>query len=117
MGVEAFAEKVEQEWAFLKDGPTTLTDKELDRVKACFTEPAYEAINDADANLKFLAQAAIEPAYARWLAHNTHDHKQAGYKSVTISLKETGIAPGDITDVQMDAVACRASGHDQSTSM
>ncbi|MFN3397547.1 MAG: nitrite/sulfite reductase, partial [Sulfurimicrobium sp.] len=32
-------------------------------------------------------------------------HKQPGYRSVTLSLKKTGIAPGDITSEQMEAVA------------
>ncbi len=31
MGVDAFREAVEQEWAALKDGPTTLTDEEIAR--------------------------------------------------------------------------------------
>lgn len=104
MGVEAFTEKVEAEWAFLKDGPSTLTDAELERVKKCFTRPAYEALNDDDANLALNAQAS-EKAFSNWLQQNTHAHQVAGYKAVTISLKHTGIAPGDITDMQMDFVA------------
>jgi sulfite reductase (NADPH) hemoprotein beta-component len=32
-------------------------------------------------------------------------HKRPGYRSVTLSLKPTGIAPGDITSDQMDALA------------
>jgi sulfite reductase (NADPH) hemoprotein beta-component len=34
-----------------------------------------------------------------------HAHKVPGYAAVTLSLKAPGAAPGDITDVQMDAVA------------
>ena len=105
MGVEAFSEKVNKEWSFLKDGPSTLTDKELDRVKACFTEPDYEAFDDNDANLNLNAQTSNNTAFSNWLNQNTHAHKKSGYKAVTLSLKKTGIAPGDITDTQLDAVA------------
>lgn len=34
-----------------------------------------------------------------------HAHKVAGYSAVTLSLKKTGVAPGDITDRQMEVVA------------
>ncbi|NRA42130.1 MAG: nitrite/sulfite reductase, partial [Pseudomonadales bacterium] len=105
MGVDAFREKVDAEWAFLKDGPTTLSDNEIDRVKAHFTDPDYQIIDDNDAELALQAQAHAEPAFAAWLQHNTHAHKQAGYQAVTLSLKVAGVAPGDITDSQMDAVA------------
>ena len=105
LGVEAFKEKVEAEWAFMKDGPSTLTQQEIDRVKSHFTDPAYEAIDNGDAELALQSQAQNNQDFAHWLAHNTHTHKQAGYKSVTLSLKVAGVAPGDITDVQMESVA------------
>ena len=44
---EVFAEKVEAEWAHIKDSPETLTEEEVKRVKAYFTEPAYESLDDA----------------------------------------------------------------------
>jgi sulfite reductase (NADPH) hemoprotein beta-component len=47
----------------------------------------------------------VEPAFARWLERNTRPHKQAGYRSVVLSLKKTGVPPGDITAEQMDAAA------------
>jgi sulfite reductase (NADPH) hemoprotein beta-component len=34
-----------------------------------------------------------------------HAHKTPGYAAVTLSLKAPGVAPGDISDVQMIAVA------------
>ncbi len=105
MGVEAFREKVEEEWEFLKDGPTTLTQTEIDRVKGFFTEPAYESFDDNDAELSLQSQAQNEPAFAAWLAHNTHAHKKPGYKAVTLSLKVAGTAPGDVTDSQMEAIS------------
>jgi sulfite reductase (NADPH) hemoprotein beta-component len=44
-------------------------------------------------------------AFALWFSHNTHAHKKAGYRIVTLSLKKTGVATGDITSEQMEAVA------------
>lgn len=105
MGAEAFKEKVDEQWAFMKDGPSTLTDKEINRVKDCFTAPDYAKHNDDDTNLQLQSQAQSNKAFANWLQQNTHPHKQAGYKAVTLSLKFTGVAPGDITDKQLDAVA------------
>ena len=105
LGVEAFRAKVEEEWQFLKDGPTTLTQTEIDRIKSYFTGPAYEALDDVDAELSLQSDAQNNPAFAAWLAHNTHPHKKPGYKAVTLSLKVAGVAPGDITDSQMESVA------------
>ena len=42
---------------------------------------------------------------ASWARRNVHPHKVAGYAAVTLSLKKSGVAPGDITADQMDAVA------------
>ena len=98
-----FAERVAAEWAHLKDGPNTLTQQELDRVAAHFVDPAYQALDDQQTALAALD--ADNPGFARWRQRNVEAHKKAGYCAVTLSLKVTGIAPGDITDKQFDAVA------------
>src|SRR5207237_3337076 len=36
---------------------------------------------------------------------NVHPHKVPGYAAVTLSLKKTGVPPGDVTADQMDAIA------------
>jgi sulfite reductase (NADPH) hemoprotein beta-component len=105
MGVDAFKEKVEAAWAPMKDGPSTLTTKEIERIKSHFTAPDYVQYDNTDSELALQAQAQKNPAFTNWLSRNTHLHKQAGYKSVTLSLKVAGVAPGDITDVQMEAAA------------
>jgi sulfite reductase (NADPH) hemoprotein beta-component len=89
----------------MKDGPSTLTTKEIERIKSHFTAPDYVQYDNTDSELALQAQAQKNPAFANWLSRNTHLHKQAGYKSVTLSLKVAGVAPGDITDVQMEAAA------------
>lgn len=103
---EVFARQVEEEWAHLKDGPNTLTQAEVDRVASFFAAPAYVAQATADAGLE--AKRGADKAFAAWLKRNVHGHKVPGYAAVTLSLKKTGIAPGDITDQQMDIVAALA---------
>ena len=102
---EVFAEKVEAEWAHIKDSPETLTEEEVKRVKAYFTEPAYESLDDATAEASLSSQAQEHKAFSRWLERNTHPHRIPGYRIVTLSLKPTGIAPGDVTDSQLEAIA------------
>ncbi|WP_137817098.1 nitrite/sulfite reductase [Pseudomonas sp. 2FG] len=103
LGPEVFAEKVEAEWAFLKDGPSTLTDAEVERVSQHFVDPGYQALTDEDAALAQLD--AEHPGFARWRARNVVAHKKPGYAAVTLSLKPTGVAPGDVTDKQLDVIA------------
>ena len=103
MGLEKFRAEVESEWAYLKDGPSTLIQSEIDRVAAHFVDPDYEVLPDVDAD--FEHQQLEHKAFARWVERNVFAHKKSGYAAVTLSLKKTGVAPGDATDAQLDAVA------------
>jgi len=103
LGEERFKAQVEEEWAFIKDGPSTLTTAEVERVSQFFTKPAYRELTDATAQLQALDQQY--PGFARWRQRNVFAHKQAGYAAVTLSLKAPGQAPGDISDRQLDAAA------------
>ncbi len=100
---EAFAQKVEAEWAHLKDGPGTLTQAEVDRVSAHFAAPAYESLPAVDADYR--ARRETDKAFSAWARRNVHGHKVPGYAAVTLSLKKTGVPPGDATAEQMDFVA------------
>ena len=103
LGIEEFKRQVEADWQFTKDGPCTITVEELNRVAACFTAPAYEQLPEGDA-----AVAALQrdnKAFANWMQRNVKPHKVPGYAAVVLSLKKTGIAPGDATAEQMDAAA------------
>ncbi|HNN35867.1 MAG TPA: nitrite/sulfite reductase, partial [Pseudomonadales bacterium] len=103
LGAEEFTRLVEAQWNGLRDGAITLTREEIERVQGFFTPPAYATLADRSAELAALA--ARQPAFGRWLEHNVMPHKQPGYAAVTLSLKRTGIAPGDLDDWQMEAVA------------
>ena len=102
---EVFAERVETEWQQLVNGPATLTDSEIERVASFFTLPDYQTVDTAEVNAQLQSLAAEDKAFSRWLDRNVRDQKQAGYASVTLSLKPAGVAPGDVTDRQLDLIA------------
>lgn len=105
MGVDDFREAVNQEWATIKGGSTTLTEQEISRVKAFFTSPEYPAI-DASGSLSDLqAQCERDPVFGNWVKRNTLAHRVAGHQVVNISLKASGRVPGDVTDKQLELLA------------
>jgi sulfite reductase (NADPH) hemoprotein beta-component len=103
LGLDQFRAEVEAEWAHLKDGPTTLTDAEIARVASHFVDPAYERL--ADVSPEFEKHQLESKPFARWVARNVFAHKKPGYAAVTLSLKKTGVPPGDATAEQLEAVA------------
>jgi len=103
IGVEEFARQVEEEWADLKDGPSTLTTEELGRVAAYFTAPAYASLPATDTAVEQLKSS--NKAFANWIKRNVKGHKISGYAAVVLSLKKTGVPPGDATAEQLDFVA------------
>ena len=105
MGVEAFREAVESEWQVLKDGPSTLTDEEIERAQSFFTAPDYQQIDGAVSDAALADACKADPIFGNWVKRNTVDHRTPGYRAVTISLKATGYVPGDISDGQLDLLA------------
>jgi len=101
VGAEEFARLVEAEFADLKDGPETLTQEELDRVAQWFNPKPYLTLPNIDPR----ADHAGDKPFANWLQRNVKPHKVPGYASVVLSLKKTGVPPGDATAEQMDFVA------------
>ena len=105
MGVDSFREAVEQEWTSLKDGPSTLTQEEIERSKACFTAPNYAVLDSEPTLAELESQCTADPIFHNWVKRNTVAHHVPGYQVVNISLKATGFAPGDITDKQLEILA------------
>ena len=102
-GPHVFAREVEEEWSHLKDGPATLVQEEVDRVSARFTRPRHEKLADQVPALDRLL--ASSKSFSAWHKRNVHAHKVPGYAAVTLSLKKTGVPPGDVTADQMDKIA------------
>ncbi|MBC7453289.1 MAG: nitrite/sulfite reductase [Massilia sp.] len=101
LGVEEFTRQVEAEWADLKDNAETLTVEEMARVAAYFAPPAYATLPNIDADTGH----EDNKAFANWLQRNVKPHKVPGYSAVVLSLKKTGVPPGDATAEQIDFVA------------
>jgi sulfite reductase (NADPH) hemoprotein beta-component len=103
MKPENFAKKVEAEWLHFKDGPATITAAEFARMEKSFPAPEYEKYSgDHPDYVKKLHEIK---GLSNWAKRNVFQHKVPGYAAVTLSLKPTGVAPGDATDKQLDAVA------------
>jgi sulfite reductase (NADPH) hemoprotein beta-component len=97
-GVDKFRAEVDEEWSHLKDGPATVTWAEIRRIEGRFTRPEYEKLADIDFT-------GLKTPFNAWLRRNVHAHKMPGYAAVTISLKKTGVPPGDATSEQMERIA------------
>jgi sulfite reductase (NADPH) hemoprotein beta-component len=97
-GFERFQQAVEAEWAQLKGGAATLKAEDIQRIEARFTRPVYEKLAPRPVPYS-------SPAFDAWRKRNVHPHKVPGYCAVTLSLKRTGVPPGDVTSGQMEAIA------------
>jgi len=103
MTPESFAEKVETQWLRIKDGPSTLSDEEVARIKACYTLPNYEQLERKEAS--FTKQLETHAEFKQWVFTNVSPHKVAGYAIANINLKACATAPGDISAEDMELVA------------
>ena len=100
---EVFRAQVEEEWQHLQGGPSTLTTDEVQRIEQRFTRPVYRKYDAPSPG--YVLAIARDKAFSNWVKRNVQPHKVAGHAAVTLSLKKTGVAPGDATADQMDAVA------------
>ena len=71
--------------------------------------PRISALPADDA--AFRSALADNRAFGNWVKRNVFPHKVPGYAAVTLSLKKTGVPPGDATSDQMDAVADLADAY------
>lgn len=101
---EVFAQEVDRQWQLIKEGPDKVTEDYVQYVSNRFEWPQYD-LSLSECEDESTIKRAECPRFDRWLRTNVHDHKVKGYASVTVSLKVTGVPPGDITADQMDALA------------
>tara|TARA_B110000008_G_C16848688_1_gene515881 strand:- start:203 stop:1060 length:858 start_codon:yes stop_codon:yes gene_type:complete len=92
-----------KEWSQIRDGAQTLTEEEIDRCKSFFVDPIYMKKEDAPEELTAALKSDV--LFSNWYQRNVSAHKKSGYAIVTACLKETGVAPGDVTDIQLDYLA------------
>ena len=103
---QAFFDAVNKEFAEILEQDEggrehLIPQAELDRVAASFTVPA--SVQPVP-GLDLFAGVEVGP-YKRWLERNVVAHRISGYRAVHLSLKRSGIPPGDATDGQMEAAA------------
>jgi len=103
LGPAKFTELVEAEWEQLRDTELKLQPADIERIKARFDVPSHDATADADTS--FDERLASDTRFAAWARRNLKSHRVAGYRAAFVSLKASGVAPGDMTAEQMDAVA------------
>ncbi len=108
IGVDAYRDQVEAEFAAIRDLGIDPPLAELERITAMFAGPdfASDAPDTVDRS---------DPDFAVWLDQNVSGHKQPGHAIVTISLKPIGGIPGDASADQIDLMADLAEryGHDE----
>ncbi len=102
-GAEEFARQVEAEWETLKDTELKLPQADIDAINAYFEPPALPDRPEGDDVVR-LARLDSKN-FSEWLNQNVTTHRHPDYAAVTISLKNIGETPGDISDSQMEAVA------------
>jgi sulfite reductase (NADPH) hemoprotein beta-component len=98
LGKAEYTRQVEAEFAHLLSQNIEPPLAELARIKALFADPAYETGLADDIDL-------ANPAFAKWVASNTHAHKAPGYAIAVVSLKPVGGIPGDASADQIRLMA------------
>ncbi len=101
--LEGFTREVEDEWAWTRGGPGCISDATFREMEAFFARHDYAPAAADDPGYR--AALAGSRAFARWVERNVSAHREPGYAVVTLSLKKTGVPPGDATAEQMDGVA------------
>ncbi len=100
---EEFSAQVKREWLRTRDGAGQITDEQLFRVKSRFSTPSYKNLPQSNQFIELLKTSST--AFGRWFARNVFAHRVNGYTAVSISMKNPGVAPGDISADQMRLVA------------
>tara|TARA_B100000745_G_scaffold181060_1_gene118630 strand:- start:1861 stop:3501 length:1641 start_codon:yes stop_codon:yes gene_type:complete len=100
LGRDKLAAMIENEWEHIKSSSLELTEEEIARVQDFFAPPSYETLDD----LSELGDDNNQD-FQRWVKQNVKPHKISGYAAVVVTLKSPDVAPGDITDSQLEKVA------------
>ncbi len=99
---QKFIDAVEKDYKAIVEldgAPHTLTEAELERVSRHFVVPELKPAN---------LPATVSPQgqlYQRWLKQNVRGHKLTGLKTVMLSFKRVGFAPGDADADALNALA------------
>ena len=98
LGKEEYTRQVEEEFTHLLKQGIEPPLAELERIKAHFVDPPFEAGASDELDLS-------DPDFRLWVERNCADHKAPGYIIATVSLKPVGGIPGDATSDQIRLMA------------
>lgn len=101
LGIATFQEQVDAEWQNTRLHVPRVDSAQLAAIKAQFEA----ALPDREPVDFQTVEHRAPDAFTRWLKQNTRAHKRPGYRSVFVSLKHPSRAAGDISNVQMRALA------------
>jgi sulfite reductase (NADPH) hemoprotein beta-component len=99
LGIEEFRRRVEAQWEAARARGPRVEDTEIARLRGFFNPPDYRSLADSE------PAAGKSTAFRAWYRYNTTAHKVSGYRAVYVSLKKPDVAPGDVTDAQMELLA------------
>ncbi|OMH39514.1 nitrite/sulfite reductase [Motiliproteus sp. MSK22-1] len=105
LGIDNFSTQVEEEFERTLSPEYLLNLEEVDYARSFFSSPEYEAIDEHKVQADLLLQGQLNPPFERWLSRNTHEHRVDGYSIVSLSLKSSTQAPGDISAIQLEQIA------------
>ncbi|MCB1617029.1 MAG: nitrite/sulfite reductase [Pseudomonadales bacterium] len=105
LGIEEFRRRVDEQWQYIRQTSPSLPEAEIIRVANFFRPPAYLQKDELACNTLLQNQCRESRAFSHWLTHNITPHRVPGYAAVTLSMKPTGLPPGDVTEQQLDAIA------------
>ena len=110
MGIEAFAARVNDEWASIDSKATDLPETEYQRIAAAFKAPQLDPRPSAPPSRQ---PSPPNPAFDRWLRSNVLPHRLRHYANISVSLKSPARPPGDAASSEMEAMAAIADryGH------
>ena len=103
LGIDQFRTEVEGEFTRSEGSTTQFAEQELERINRYFEPPPYQTLPD---DPSCYAEARNDDAsFRQWANNNLFPHKQTGYAAVIVTLKTTGVPPGDASSTQMRALA------------
>ena len=123
LGIDAFRDRVEAEWAASHGIDDTFTDADIDRLRAMFPAAptlgalarAGEAGHAGEAartdESTIAAALGANPVFAQWYRTNTRAHRDSGRRIVSVPLKSADRPAGDVTAELLERIAELADRH------
>lgn len=102
VGLAAFKQETDAAFERLSRGEQLYQgEASLRRVKERFVTPNWVVVEDSE----YFLGLEKDVGFRAWVERNVAPHRQAGYVSVTVSLKRHGHTPGDASSAQMRVLA------------